>query len=125
MKFKIAILGSTGSIGTTLLNVILKNKNNFHISLLTTNKNYKLLLKQAIKFNVKNVVITDKKTFNISKNIFINKKIKIYNGFNDLKKIFPKKIDYVMSAIVGLDGLLPTFKIIKFTKKLQLQTKSQ
>ena len=47
----------------------LKNKNNFHISLLTTNKNYKLLLNQAIKFNVKNV-ITDAKTFNISKNIF-------------------------------------------------------
>ena len=123
MKFKIAILGSTGSIGTTLLNVILKNKNNFHISLLTTNKNYKLLLKQAIKFNVKNVVITDKKTFNIFKNIFINKKIKIYNGFNDLKKIFPKKIDYVMSAIVGLDGLLPTFKIIKFTKKIAIANK--
>ena len=92
MKFKIAILGSTGSIGTTLLNIILKNKNNFNISLLTTNKNYKLLLNQAIKFNVKNVVITDKKIFNFSKNIFKDKKIKIYNGFNDLKKFSLKKL---------------------------------
>ena len=53
MKKEIAILGSTGSIGTTLLNIIKKDKKNFNILLLTANKNYKLLLKQAKIFNVK------------------------------------------------------------------------
>ena len=51
-KKKIAILGSTGSIGKTLLNIIAKDKNNFQILLLTANKNYKLILKQAKFYNV-------------------------------------------------------------------------
>ena len=57
MKKKIAILGSTGSIGKSLLNIISKNKNNFEIILLTANKNYKKLLIQTKKFKVKNVII--------------------------------------------------------------------
>ena len=123
MKFKIAILGSTGSIGKSLLKVISKNKDNLKITLLTSNKNYKLLLKQAIKFKVKNVIITDKKTFTVSRNVFKKKKINVYNNFESLNKIFPKKIDYVMSSIVGLDGLIPTFNIIKFTKKIAIANK--
>ena len=51
---KIAILGSTGSIGKILLDLLLKDKKNFEITLLTANKNYKDLYKQAIEFNVKN-----------------------------------------------------------------------
>ena len=123
MKYKIAILGSTGSIGKSLLKITLKNKEKFKVSLLTSNKNYKLLLKQAIMFKVKNVIITDKKTFNFSKNIFKKNNIKSYNNFKNLQKIFPKKIDYAMSSIVGLDGLVPTFNIIKFTKKISIANK--
>ena len=63
MKKKIAILGSTGSIGKSLLKLINKDKNNFKIVLLTANKNHKLLIKQAKKFKVKNLIITDKKFF--------------------------------------------------------------
>ena len=63
MKKKIAILGSTGSIGKTLIEIIDKNKKDFEIKLLTANKNYKTLLKQTKKFNVKNIIITDKKTY--------------------------------------------------------------
>ena len=59
MKKKIAILGSTGSIGKSLLNIISKNKNDFEITLLTANKNYKELFIQTKKFKVKNVIITD------------------------------------------------------------------
>ena len=55
---KIAILGSTGSIGKTLIDIIDKNKKNFEIKLLTANKNYKTLLEQAEKFKVKNIIIT-------------------------------------------------------------------
>ena len=59
MKKKIAILGSTGSIGKSLLKIISKDKKNIKVELLTANKNYKVILKQAEKFNVKNVIITD------------------------------------------------------------------
>ena len=67
MKKKIAIVGSTGSIGTTLLNIIAKNKNEFDIKLLAANKNYTLLLKQAKQFNVKNLIITPKENYNNKK----------------------------------------------------------
>ncbi len=63
MKKKIAILGSTGSIGKSLLNVIEKDKKNFEIVLLTANKNFKTLYKQAKKFNVKNLIITNPSSF--------------------------------------------------------------
>ena len=58
---KIAILGSTGSIGKTLLKIIKKDNKNFNITLLTAKSNYKLLLKQAKEFKVKNIIITDQK----------------------------------------------------------------
>ena len=119
---KIAILGSTGSIGKTTLKIIERDKKNFKIELLTTNRNYRLLLKQAKKFNVKNIIITDKKNYHIALSKKI-KSIKIFNDFSKLEKIFPKKIDYVMSSIVGLDGLIPTINIIKHTKTIVIANK--
>ena len=123
MKKKIAILGSTGSIGKTLLNIISRDKKNFQIVLLTANKNYKLLLKQSEIYNVKNIIISNKKYFEKGKLNSKNKKLNIFNNFENLIKIFPKRIDYTMSAIVGLEGLLPTMKIIKFTKKIAIANK--
>jgi 1-deoxy-D-xylulose-5-phosphate reductoisomerase len=72
MKKKIVILGSTGSIGKTLLNIISKDRKNFEIILLTADTNYKLLYKQAKNFNVKNLIITNTKKFNLLRKI--NKK---------------------------------------------------
>ena len=123
MKIKIAILGSTGSIGETLLKIISNNKKKFKIELLSANKNYKKIFKQAERFNVKNLIITNKKYFEIAKLKNKNNKFKIYNNFNSLEQIFSKKIDYTMSSIVGLDGLEPTFKIIKFTRKIAIANK--
>ena len=74
MKKKIAILGSTGSIGKILLDLISKDKNKFEIVLLSANKNYRELYKQSKKFNVKNLIITDEKSYNSIKKI--NKKKK-------------------------------------------------
>ena len=68
MKTNIAILGSTGSIGKTTINIIKKNKKNYNICLLSTNKNTKEILKQANFFNVKNLIISDKENFNKFKN---------------------------------------------------------
>ena len=63
MKKRIAILGSTGSIGKQTLNIIKKDKKNFEVVLLSTNKNIKLILKQAKEFNVKNIVIKNNEYF--------------------------------------------------------------
>ena len=123
MKKKIAILGSTGSIGKTLIKIIKKNKKNFEIVLLSADENYKELLKQARFFKVKNLIINNKDSFDkIKKNRYSNK-IKIYNSFNELDKIFKNKIDYTMSSISGLDGLSPTLKIIKYSKKIAIANK--
>ena len=123
MKKKIAILGSTGSIGKSLLKIISRDKKNFKITLLSAKKNYKELLKQANNFDVKNIILTDKKFYKIAKNKTRYKKIKIYNNFNCFDKIYKNKIDYVMSSIVGLDGLRPTINIIKHTKKIAIANK--
>jgi 1-deoxy-D-xylulose-5-phosphate reductoisomerase len=122
MKKKIAILGSTGSIGKTLVDLIKKDKKNFEIILLTANKNYNLLFKQAKLLNVKNLIITNEKSYLKLKKKNL-KKIKIFNSYEIFNKIFPKKIDYVMSAISGIKGLDPTIKIIKHTKKVAIANK--
>ena len=122
MKKKIAILGSTGSIGKTLIEIIKKDKKNFDVILLTADKNYKEILKQAKILKVKNLIITDKKAYlNLSQNKLGN--IKIFNNYDCFNKIFKKKIDYVMSSISGINGLTPTIKIIKFTKKIAIANK--
>ena len=123
MKKKIVILGSTSSIGKALLSIIKKDKKKFKIELLTANTNYKDLINQAKQFNVKNLVITDLKSFEKSKNLYMGRKIKIFKNFESLKAILPKKVDYVMSAISGISGLLPTYKIIKHTKLIAVANK--
>ena len=123
MKKKIAILGSTGSIGKCLINIIKKDKKNFEIILLSADEKYKELLKQAKYFNVKNLIITNKESFLKIKEEKYSKKIKIFNNFNDLDKIFKKKIDYTMSSISGIQGLKPTIEIIKYTKKIAIANK--
>ena len=123
MKKRIVILGSTSSIGKSLLEIIKRDKKSFKIELLTANTNYKDLINQAKKFNVKNIVITDQNSFMKTKIICRNKKINIYQNFESLKKILPKKVDYVMSAISGIGGLLPTYKIINRTKLIAIANK--
>ena len=91
MKKRIAILGSTGSIGKSLFKIIEKNKKNFYIELLTANKDYNTLLKQATKFKVRNLILTNKKSYELLKEKTKNTNIKIYNNFEDFDKIFKKK----------------------------------
>ena len=123
MKKKIAILGSTGSIGKNLIEIVSKNKNSYKIILLTANKDHENLLKQAKKFKVKNLIITDKVSYKILKKKTKYLNINVFSNFNNLNKILKNKIDYVMSSITGLDGLKPTIKIIKFTKIIAIANK--
>ena len=123
IKKKIAILGSTGSIGKNLINIIKKNKKDFEIVLLSADENYKELLKQAKYFKVKNLIITNQDSFlKIKKDKYV-KNIHIFNNFNNFKKIFKKKIDYTMSSITGIQGLSPTIDIIKYSKKIAIANK--
>ena len=118
---KIIILGSTGSIGSTSLSVIKKKR--FKVQLLSTNKNAKKILKQALYFNVKNVIIEDKNNYLKYYKIFKAKNIKLHLGLNNLKKIIKKKIHYCINSISGIDGLSPTLDIISKTENLLLANK--
>jgi 1-deoxy-D-xylulose-5-phosphate reductoisomerase len=122
---KIAIFGSTGSIGSSLLEIIKKDKKNFDIRLLTANKNYKKLIKQAKFFNVKNIIITDNNSFLNAIKLLKNTNVKVFNNLSSLNKIFNinNKIDYSMCAISGFQGLKPTLEIIKFTKTIAIANK--
>ncbi len=123
MKKKIAILGSTGSIGKSLIDIIKKDKKNFDIVLLTAEKNYSELLKQAKLFKVKNIIISDKKKYLDLLKKKSAQNLNIYNNFDKLGSILKKKIDYSMCAISGINGLEPSLKIIKYTKKIALANK--
>ena len=123
MKNKIAILGSTGSIGKTLIKILKKDIKNFEIVLLTANKNYNELITQAKVLNVKNLIITNKNSFIKLKKNNISKTVNIYNNFQSYNKIFKKKIDYTMCAISGLEGLSPTVNIVKYTKSIAVANK--
>ena len=119
---KIAILGSTGSIGKTTLDIIRKNKKNFKVILLSANSNITKLFNQAVEFKVKNLVINrklNKKWINILK----KKKIKIRYDYEDLENIFKKKADYVINSISSMNGLQPTLKIIRHTNKIAIANK--
>ena len=123
MKKKVAILGSTGSIGKTLIEIIINDKKNFDVVLLAAKKNSKALINQAKLLNVKNIIISDKKSYSnlLSKNR--NKNIQIFNDYENLDKILKTKIDYVMNSISGIEGLKPTLQIIKHTKKIAIANK--
>jgi 1-deoxy-D-xylulose-5-phosphate reductoisomerase len=123
MKKKIAILGSTGSIGKTLINILKKDKKNFEIVLLSVNKNIRELEKQSDLFGVKNLIVTDKKNYLKIKSKKKFKKKNVFNNFLSIDKIFKNKIDYVMSSISGIEGLSPTIQIIKHTKKIAIANK--
>jgi len=119
MKKKIAILGSTGSIGQNTLNIIRNNRKDFEIILLSTNKNINKIINQAKEFKVKNIIINDYKKFQKAKQKFKNKNIKIFNKFEEINNILNKKnLYYSMIAISGLEGLKPTLILTKYSKNL-------
>ena len=123
MKRKIAILGSTGSIGKSTLEVIKKDKKNFDVILLSANNNYKKLVQQAKEYKVKNVIIKNKIYFKKVKNLLKKNKTKVYSGDVPLNNIISKKIDFTMAAIVGVAGLQPTIDAVKISKTVAIANK--
>ena len=124
MRKKIIILGSTGSIGKNTINIIKKDKKNFEIKLLSTNKNISEIIKQAKEFKVKNIIINDYKKFYEAKKKYKRLNIRFYNSFSSIDKLFKKKeIFYSMVSIVGIDGLDPSLKLIKFSENIAIVNK--
>mgnify|MGYP001382158721 CR=1 FL=1 len=117
----IIILGSTGSIGSTTLASIYKK--NFKVKLLSSKSNIKKLYNQAIRFNVKDVIIEDSRKYNLYKKKFNKKKIRLHLGLKNINNKIYKKVDFCVNAISGIDGLFPTLKIIPYTKFLLIANK--
>jgi len=124
MKKKIVILGSTGSIGDKTFNIFKKDKKKYNVVLLSTNSNLKKIITQAKEFNVKNIIINNKKIYNLAKNNKKLKAINIFNRFEDINKIIKSKnIYYSMISVTGLDGLKPTILLSKFSKNIAIVNK--
>ncbi len=120
MKKTISILGSTGSIGLTTFKIIDKKKNFFKINILVANKNFSLISHQIRKYKPKVFVISNEKIFKKIKKKFNRNKTKI---LNTLKDINFQKSDCTISAIPGIDGLTPTLRMIRKSKKILIANK--
>ena len=121
MKKTISILGSTGSIGTSLFKIIDKKTKYFKVYLLSANKKYNLICKQIKKYNPKYFIISDPNVYKKVKTKFKKKNTIILNNFDKIKEA--NKTDIVISAIPGLAGLTPTILAIRFTKKILIANK--
>ena len=120
----IAILGSTGSIGTQTLEVIEEHPDNFCIEILTARNNYELLIKQALKFKPNAVVIENEAHYEKVRNALSIADVKVFAGYGALIDILNfSTIDTVVTALVGAAGLQPTLHAIKQGKRIALANK--
>ncbi|MGC4022683.1 MAG: 1-deoxy-D-xylulose-5-phosphate reductoisomerase [Cyclobacteriaceae bacterium] len=123
-KKRIAILGSTGSIGTQALEVIAAHPENFEVEVLTAQNNAELLIAQAKKFNPNAVVIGNEDHYNKVKDGLSSTDVKVFAGENALDSVVQMdSIDLVLTALVGFSGLKPTIKAIEAQKNIALANK--
>lgn len=121
---KIAILGSTGSIGTQTLQVIEANLERFRAEVLTANNNARLLIEQALKFKPDSVVIANEAKYNQVKEALQHEDIKVYAGADAIAQVVTlANVDLVVTAMVGYSGLIPTIEAIKAGKNIALANK--
>lgn len=124
MKKGVAILGSTGSIGTQALEVIQENPDLFQVEVLTAQRNAELLIAQAIQFKPNAVVIADTSQYPVVKAALDPHDIKVYGGSESLEQVVEMdSIDIVLTALVGFSGLRPTIKAILAKKQIALANK--
>ena len=123
-KKNIAILGSTGSIGTQALEVIAANSDRFQVEVLTAHSNAELLAEQALKFKANAVVIQDESKYQNLKDRLFDEGIKVYCGSDALAEVVEMEtIDMVLTALVGFSGLKPTMRAIEAGKQIALANK--
>ena len=120
----IAILGSTGSIGTQALDVIREQSDFLHVEVLTAGKNADLLIKQALEFRPNAVVIADPSLRDRVFDVLFDEGIKVYSGADALEQVVEMEgIDMVLTALVGAAGLKPTLSAIRAGKHIALANK--
>jgi len=123
-KKGIAILGSTGSIGTQALEVIEQFPEKFELVVLTANRNADLLIEQALKFKPNTVVIVDETQYQKVKDVLWEHDIKVYAGEESLNQVVEmNEVETVLTATVGYSGLLPTIHAINAGKNIALANK--
>jgi 1-deoxy-D-xylulose-5-phosphate reductoisomerase len=124
LKKRIAILGSTGSIGTQALEVVEQNPDLFEIDCLTANSNADLLIAQAKKFKPNSVAIADDTKYLQVKEALANEPIKVFGGYNSIVQLMSlDSFDLVLTAMVGFSGLEPTLAAIRNKKTIALANK--
>jgi 1-deoxy-D-xylulose-5-phosphate reductoisomerase len=123
-KRKIAIFGSTGSIGTQALEVIDANPDLFEVEILTAQTNDKLLIEQSLKYQPNAVVIGDEKKYDAVKSALSSKNIKVFTGPSALEEVADfDTYDMMLAGIVGFAGLTPTLKAVEKGKAVALANK--
>ena len=121
---KIALLGSTGSIGVQTLDIVRENSNLFEITTLTAHKNWKILASQAVEFMPDSVVIADQSYYAELQEALAAYPIKVYAGDDAVAQVAAgDNVDVVVNALVGYAGLMPTVAAIKKSKKIALANK--
>lgn len=123
-KQKIALLGSTGSIGVQTLDIVRENPDLFEVYTLTANRNWEILARQAIEFDVDSVVIADHSKYAALKEALKDYPVKVYAGPEAIAQVASQPcIDVVVNALVGYSGLIPTVEAIRKGKKIALANK--
>lgn len=124
MKKRIAILGSTGSIGTQTLDVISQNPDHFEVEVLTANNNVDLLVQQAKRFRPNMVVISNECRYETVRDALKDEPVKVFAGRDAINQVVAlDSVDMVMSALVGYAGLIPTLNAIRAGKQIALANK--
>ena len=123
-KRRIAILGSTGSIGTQTLDVIRRHPDMFEVELISARRNVDLLTKQAIEFDAANVVICEESKYKETADALQDKGIKVWSGVDSLCELVKmSSVDIVVGAMVGFSGLRPTLAALEAGKIVALANK--
>lgn len=123
-KRRIAILGSTGSIGTQTLDVIRRHPDMFEVELISARRNVDLLTKQAIEFDAANVVICEESKYKETADALQDKGIKVWSGVDSLCELVKmSSVDIVVGAMVGFSGLRPTLAALEVGKTVALANK--
>ena len=124
IKKRIAILGSTGSIGKQSLEVVGNNQDKFEVEVLTANNNVDLLIQQAKKFQPNAVVIANTEKYRYVSDALAKYPVKVYAGNDALNQVVQMDtIDLVLTAMVGYSGLIPTYHAVKAGKNIALANK--
>ncbi len=124
MQKNIAILGSTGSIGTQTLEVIQKHPGHFSIEMLTAGRNAEELIRQSREFHPNHVVIADEGKYSLVREALADLQVKVHAGTDALEQLVQmESIDVVLSALVGFSGLRPTLRAIEAGKNIALANK--